>query len=298
MSPVHTIGGICSACCTDSAWCTCARTVTESSRTLPQNSQQEFLAVSGSASDLGMSALAQVNMIEPQSQFLPATVATPIGNENFIDTGLNSLFELMAEDIVLAHASFFSVPPGGRVPPLAGRYASTTWDITRKQLVTLGFNPDHEDPWLVLGLPKYEGPPPSPADINNRQRSGTQVASLCTTIPGKTQALRFIQSLQFAAQKCLGELPVVLRERKKRDKSSCSWRWMEVCPGFVAFLCKTLSGDGWRIALHMSNLYVFDLSQFAPNILSTEESCKMYHMLHGPHPLLPQLCRALPMPSL
>ena len=180
------------------------------------------------------------------------SVATPRAPHVRDNTHLNALFELMAEDIVLSHAPYMSPNSANALLPKDG---ANTWVHTLQQFSTLGYKPQDPDPWILLGLSKFEGPAPCESDVLNRKRSALQISSLCTLQEDSPSLDGFVSRVNDATQCCLDELPSILRERKKREKNACNWRWMEICPDFLAYSCKRWGGEGWRFALHMTNLH-------------------------------------------
>ena len=222
------------------------------------------------------------NQSARQTQSRVAPVADLRNNTSSQNLGLDHMFSLMAEDIVLAHAPSHVSMPEGQPSQISARATIATWEETHKQLRILGFKPEHDDPWALLGLTKLEGPTPDVGDINSRLRTGRQLASLCSNPCDIIHAQAFVGKLGLSARTCLETLPAVLRERKKLEKVSCGWRWMEVCPDLLAYLCKEFGCDGWKMGLHMTNLYDFNLAQFSPHILPLSEAAQVYRWLHSP----------------
>ena len=165
----------------------------------------------------------------------------------------------------------------------------STWQDTYAQLEHVGFKDNSTDPWIALGLHKHEGPAPSVADINNRLRCGRQMAQLCCSAAHTpdTQALanKFIVGLEMAAKDCITDLPQVIRERKKAAQTLYTWRWMEICPDFLAYLMGHFVPlqDGWEIGLNISNLFGFDLEQYGTSLITARDADNLYKLLHS-HP--------------
>ena len=100
------------------------------------------------------------------------------------------------------------------------------WGTTKRQLISYGFKPDSDDPWTVIGIPKWEGPDPCATDVTNILKSGRQVATmgLAPSDDPLTKRIkrRHSDKLQHAAWSCLDALPGVLKEG-----TSCSKQHMD-----------------------------------------------------------------------
>ena len=196
------------------------------------------------------------------------------------------MYSLLAEDIVLSHSPYRF--PSQAPLALQARAALTEWEMVKAQIMAFGFRPDQADPWEFLGITKLEGPTPGPEDINNRLRAGKQMAgqSFGSQASAECQAAskHFLDSLCLHSQACLDALPGILRERKKLAKHACNWRWMEVCPDFLTYLCSMYASAGWTCGLHISNIHEHHFDCCIPHMLPSEEANMVYRQLHGPNP--------------
>ena len=226
----------------------------------------------------------------PQLGSAAALEATTYNNNNH--DYFDRLYSLLAEDVILSHAPVLASRSNASQLPMLPKREVQDWPQCKAQLARLGFYPESEDPWILLGLHKLEGPDPNAGDIVSRQRSGTHFAHACMSakhdIGTQAQAKEFICMIEGAASKCIQELPQILRERKQLNKNSFSWRWMEVCPEFLHFLNVALNRNedgvgGWKMALHMSNLLQVDLEQYGDSIVPLGEAQQLYRILHS-HP--------------
>ena len=108
------------------------------------------------------------------------------------------------------------------------------------------------------------------------------MTSLAEGDPARAQMLMFIEKLEVMSSTCLADIPAVIRDRKKLAKSMFTWRWMEICPDFLEYLKRACNdeGDGWKSALHISNLLKVDLARDGFSI-PLDEAKQIYTMLHG-----------------
>ena len=155
---------------------------------------------------------------------VPAGLAPVANNETYVGSSgvsLGHYFSLLAEDIVLNHMPYH-VQDGSQGGPLLPKDMVNSWELTKAQLATLGYRPDREDPWAILGIQRMEGPTPTSDMIANRARCGKQIVQLCSgaRAPNDDTATAqvFANKLQCAAHACLQSLSTVPRDRKHQPR--------------------------------------------------------------------------------
>ena len=205
---------------------------------------------------------------------------------NPITVSLDHTYTAFVEDMVLAHGP--ASPPfgqDGQSPVLLAKQAVSTWAQAITQFQALSFDMTTQDPWVALGIPKLEGPDPSIAEINTRVRCAVQLAQLCNngqhTEVDRCEATQWAARIQGYGLACIQDLPGVMKERRKLGKSNCAWRWMEICPDFLAFLCQTFPSR--KFALNISNLLGTTLAPCGATVFSLKDAIALYQQLHS-HP--------------
>ena len=90
-----------------------------------------------------------------------------------------------------------------------------TFEDLKALLHGLAFDIKSDDPWKVLGIPKFEGPTPSKDLVENRVRDGVLLASISTSTWAEEDIRRAPEipaAFKVAKEVVLQEMPRVLKE--------------------------------------------------------------------------------------
>ena len=182
----------------------------------------------------------------------------------------NLLAELIEQEI-LVHGDYINAVTDTREhpdnqPPIT-LDALRTWPSLIPILRSLAFAPTATDPWTLVGIPKYEGPPPTTEMIMRRVALAHTLTSVCLH-PGRrlqesAETQHFLDRLDAAGKQCIGDLPHILREKRKWTTAR-SPRWLEAGTSLLRYLHDraTTAERPTTLLLHMSNLQEIDFTHF------------------------------------
>ena len=117
----------------------------------------------------------------------------------------------------------------------------------------LAFDLEAIDPWMVLGVPKREGPSPTKDLIEHRARDATLLASMAKASwpQGDLELARKLpEKFSLAKDMVLKELPQVLRDRKKLSPDKSIPVHLEASPELLLECLR----HGGHVATQLSNL--------------------------------------------
>ena len=161
-------------------------------------------------------------------------------------------------EVIAARTAAKATPEG----PLIGEEELKTWSQLMKTMGQLGYGMEDKCPWAFLGVPKLEGPEPTPDFIAGRARMAMDLLSeTCMRgweIGAAEQAVETKGKLEQCVQHCINGLKEVRQERRRLAKTSNPLRWAEPSPDFALFLAERCQwGQTAKMALHTSNLQSF-----------------------------------------
>ena len=175
---------------------------------------------------------------------------------------LNSTFQELVEAELLDNFDLVQAERAtstGALPALHARSELQDWKTIKETMKALAFNLSAADPWQLLGVTKYEGPSPTIDLIERRAHLASLFASVRynTTLPSSDfQELETLERIaEEARQRCMAELPQILRQRKKTQKKLIL-RWLETSPDFLNYIHarNVAEPQPLQVALSLSNL--------------------------------------------
>ena len=185
-------------------------------------------------------------------------------------------------EVIAARTAAKATPEG----PLIGKEELKTWSQLMKTMGQLGYGMEDKCPWAFLGVPKLEGPEPTPDFIAGRARMAMDLLSE-TCMPGweigaAEQAVETKGKLEQCVQHCINGLKEVRQERRRLAKTSNPLRWAEPSPDFALFLAERCQwGQTAKMALYISNLQSFDLTRLEGAMLPMSDTRALYGNLNG-----------------
>ena len=178
-----------------------------------------------------------------------------------VETMMDSKLADLLENIALQSSETLAARQAAGVSLAVNTYSDTTsFESLLETFRGLAFEVDAEDPWRILGIPKYEGPIPTKDMVDARVRDGKLVATLAKKSWEEhdyQRAAAIPNILEKAKEDVLRELPKVAREVKKLSNDGRSTpRHLEASPELV-LECLSMGG---HVATQLSNLQGMDLT--------------------------------------
>ena len=177
-----------------------------------------------------------------------------------IDT-MNSRMAELVETVAMQSAEMIAARLRTGVDRQIKQYRDiNTFEDLKALLDGLAFDIKSDDPWKVLGIPKFEGPTPSKDLVENRVRDGVLLASISKSTWAEEDIRRASEipdAFKVAKDVVLQEMPRVLKElkRTKVDGKAVPMH-LEASPELM-WECLTKGG---HVATQLSNLQGMQLN--------------------------------------
>ena len=137
----------------------------------------------------------------------------------------------------------------------------------KETLQAVGMDPEAKDPWVAVGLSKYN--PPSKFEVEARRRGFNTILAACRGIEWsdaeRTLRTAFDNSMSLAFKTCLEELPNITKSvKKKKVGGSKVPRWQEPSTTILKYALEVLQPN-ITIALHLSNVQKVCCESWGPD---------------------------------
>lgn len=174
---------------------------------------------------------------------------------------INSRMAELAETVALQSTEMIAARLGKGVDMQIKKYSgANTFGDLKALLNGLVFDIMSDDPWKVLGIPKFEGPTPSRYVVENRVRDDVLFASMAksTSAEGDIRRVAEIPAASKTAKEAvLQEMPRVLKELKRTKVDGRAVPMHRGTSPELVWECMT---SGGHVATQLSNLQGMQLN--------------------------------------
>ena len=160
------------------------------------------------------------------------------------------------------------------------------WSNMMTLLRTLHFDLHNECPWRKLGIPRLEGPEPTPIHVDMRRRQAHTLLDMSTFLNwsegDKSLAQKARQTFQEAYEQVSHALPEVTKLRQQ-TRQELTPPYAEMSPQLLTYLSQqtVARGNNWHLAGMLSNLQGINLSEF-PRLMPVPQARLLHEaMIRG-----------------